>query len=109
MKQLSSWPGRDFFLGEGSIYGGYDTAFPQEMEKQGIFTYILKGGPGCGKSTLMRQIAEVFCDREPVERYFCSSDPHSLDAVVLTKSKVAIVDGTAPHGMGTVHSFRISR
>ena len=50
-----------------------------------------------GKSTLMKKIAGQFEDTEDVTVFYCSSDPDSLDAVVLHSSKVVIVDGTARH------------
>lgn len=59
---------------------------------------IIKGGPGCGKSTLMRHVAaaakERGCDTEQI---LCSSDPDSLDGVIIPKAGLALVDGTAPH------------
>jgi hypothetical protein len=60
--------------------------------------YILKGGPGVGKSTFMRRIAEkaALLDFD-IEFMHCSSDPDSLDAVFIPQKKVLVVDGTAPH------------
>ncbi len=59
--------------------------------------YILKGGAGTGKSTLLRRVAETAGDAGfPVTRYLCGSDPASLDCVVLD-GRVALLDGTAPH------------
>ena len=60
--------------------------------------YIIKGGPGTGKSRFMKKIAQVGEERGFfVERVYCSSDPHSLDGVIIPALKVAVVDGTAPH------------
>ncbi len=60
--------------------------------------YIIKGGPGSGKSTLMKRIANKALECE-YETHFvrCSGDPSSLDAVYIPSLKIAIVDGTAPH------------
>ena len=66
--------------------------------------YIIKGGPGTGKSYFMRTAARYaathgYC----VTEYYCSSDPASLDGVRLDPPRggerpcVAIVDGTPPH------------
>ena len=57
----------------------------------------LKGGPGTGKSTLMKKVAKVFKDKGySLEYHHCSSDDSSLDAIVI-KRKLAILDGTKPH------------
>ena len=59
--------------------------------------YLIKGGPGTGKSTFMRRIAEAAEKKgDKVEYYRCSSDPSSLDGIIINKS-VAIIDSTAPH------------
>lgn len=61
--------------------------------------FVLKGSPGCGKSSFMKSIAAAAEDRgEWAERIYCSSDPDSLDGVVLRERSVAVLDGTAPHG-----------
>lgn len=62
--------------------------------------FIIKGGPGTGKSTLMRRIANMAEARGgSVERYFCSSDHTSLDGVILDLGgeRVGVIDGTFPH------------
>lgn len=62
--------------------------------------YIIKGGPGTGKSTLMRKVAdEAENQGHSVEFFYCSSDPTSLDGVLITSLGIGIVDGTAPHLM----------
>ena len=60
--------------------------------------YIIKGGPGCGKSTLMRRLADE-AERRGLETelYYCSSDTNSLDGIVIKELGVAVFDGTAPH------------
>jgi hypothetical protein len=59
--------------------------------------YVIKGGPGTGKSTLMRMAAQEAENRGiPAVRYLCGSDPDSLDAVVIG-GRIALADGTAPH------------
>lgn len=59
---------------------------------------VIKGGPGCGKSTFMRAVARAALARgHEVSYVLCSSDPNSLDAVILPQLSLAFVDGTAPH------------
>lgn len=89
-----------YFLGANSpqgFYSLYSELLPPETASA---VYILKGGPGCGKSTLMGRVAEQLARAgETVEYILCSGDPASLDGVVLLRLGAALVDGTAPHGM----------
>lgn len=63
-------------------------------------TYIIKGGPGTGKSSFMKRIGTYAASHGFDAEYFhCSSDPNSLDAVVIPALKVSFLDGTAPHVM----------
>ncbi|HHV98483.1 MAG TPA: ATPase [Clostridiaceae bacterium] len=60
--------------------------------------FIIKGGPGTGKSHFMEYIAKEMNEKGyDVEYMHCSSDPDSLDGVVLPQIGIALVDGTAPH------------
>lgn len=62
--------------------------------------YVLKGGPGTGKSSFMKKLAQSASDMAcNVERIYCSSDPHSLDGAIVIKNgkKIAVLDGTSPH------------
>ena len=62
------------------------------------FTYIIKGGPGTGKSSLMKSVGEHFAKKGyKVEYFHCSSDMDSLDGVRIVEKNVAMLDGTAPH------------
>ncbi|MBQ7384587.1 MAG: hypothetical protein IJV72_07350 [Clostridia bacterium] len=63
--------------------------------------YIIKGGPGTGKSKFMKDTAKYAEDRGyRVEYYYCSSDPDSLDGIIID-GRVAMIDGTAPHPRDT--------
>lgn len=84
-----------YFLGGSSVLG-FQTKFHEVIHTPGYFTYILKGGPGTGKSTLMKKIARHF-EQGDVDLYYCSSDISSLDAVVIHDFGAVLVDGTAPH------------
>lgn len=86
------FPGGNTSLG---FFSYYDYILSQE-EAQKII--IIKGGPGVGKSTFMKKIAEEMLDRGyDLEFMHCSSDNNSLDGVVIPALKVALIDGTAPH------------
>lgn len=59
---------------------------------------IIKGGPGTGKSTMMKRIGEVMAERGfYTELFFCSSDNASLDGLSVPALGLTLVDGTAPH------------
>ena len=93
-----------YFLGANSPQGFYSLYDQLIDPRQADAIYILKGGPGCGKSTLMRRVALRAEEMgEQVEYIHCSGDPDSLDAVVLPTYKTAIVDGTAPHVVEPVY------
>ena len=85
-----------YFL--GAVSGGvFRTEFEKVIRDRGCFTYILKGGAGTGKSSMMKRIAEHFENRYHIIRFICSSDPASLDAVVIPELGTAVCDGTSPH------------
>ena len=97
---MTALPHIRYFLGANSPSGFYSLYDQLISPEEARAVYILKGGPGCGKSTLMRRVAaqaeEAGLDTEYI---LCSGDPDSLDAVVLPAKGVAIVDGTAPQGV----------
>ena len=75
----------------------FDTVFnPAEYSA----LYILKGGPGTGKSSFMKRLlAELEGHADECEAIYCSSDPASLDGVIIKKGaqRIAVLDGTSPH------------
>jgi hypothetical protein len=75
------------------FYSLYDSAL-EDLDR----LFILKGGPGTGKSTFMKKIGEQMEGKGlDVEYLHCASDNNSIDGVILPTCKVGIVDGTAPH------------
>jgi hypothetical protein len=86
------FPGGNTALGFFSYYGNI---LPQE-EANRIF--VLKGGPGVGKSTFMRRIGEKMTERGySIEHLHCSSDNGSLDGLTIPALQIAFIDGTSPH------------
>lgn len=62
--------------------------------------YILKGGPGVGKSSFMKKFASEMNNQNlSVEYIHCSSDNESLDGIIIPELNIAFVDGTAPHAI----------
>jgi len=90
---------RCMFAGSNTSMG-FVNFFGEILEANTNRIFIIKGGPGVGKSTFMKKIGQDLLDRGyNVEYFYCSSDPDSLDAVAVPSLKVAIMDGTAPHVM----------
>lgn len=94
-------PVLDFFLGALSP-SGFTGWFDQAAAAPEITPWLIKAGPGCGKSTLMRRLLErdaAQCQRDGnwIERIHCSSDPDSLDGVRFSDVGALVLDATAPH------------
>lgn len=81
----------EFFLGANAP-GGFASLF-EGLTREGLALYAVKGGPGCGKATLIRRLAGDLGGADEWIR--CASDPDSLDGVLV--GGAAILDGTAPH------------
>ncbi|MDO4219380.1 MAG: hypothetical protein Q4C78_05285 [Synergistaceae bacterium] len=89
----------DSFLGVSSSNGFYGY-FQLLANEPDLYLYLLKSGPGCGKSSLMKEIASIaFDNNQTAELIHCSSDPNSLDGVILWDKKIAILDATSPHSV----------
>lgn len=88
------FPGANTGLG---FVNRFDGILPP-WERSHYYTYVLKGGPGVGKSTLMRKVAARAAENGyGVEEFRCAGDPDSLDAVRVPALRVVLLDGTAPH------------
>ena len=97
--ESSVHPSVDFFLG-ATTPAGFKGYFAPLRREPGMQLVLLKSGPGCGKSTLMKRLARAAQDKgEPIQRIHCASDPDSLDGVIFLDKRAAIVDATAPHVM----------
>ncbi|HAZ21924.1 MAG TPA: hypothetical protein DCY84_06130 [Firmicutes bacterium] len=89
------FPGNNTSIGFFSLY----QYMPPPLENLKRY-FIIKGGPGVGKSTFMKAIAETILNMGyDIELHHCSSDNASLDGVVIPFLGVAFVDGTAPHSI----------
>ena len=88
---------RKIFPGGNTANGSkpfFEYIIPENVNR----IFCLKGGPGVGKSSMMKKIANEFIDKGyDVELHHCPSDPSSLDAVVIKKLGVVLLDGTSPH------------
>ena len=88
----------NFFAGANSG-AGFQNLFREILDVEDAYDFmILKGGPGVGKNTFMREIGRTMEQAgTAVEYLWCSGDPDSLDGVVLPELRCAVADGTAPH------------
>lgn len=87
-----------YFLAANSGVGFLSLFDSCYSAKDGWRVYIIKGGPGTGKSSFMKYMIKRAEEKD--EDYIavpCSSDPNSLDAVIFKDSKTVIMDGTSPH------------
>ena len=87
---------RHLFAGSNSGEG-FHSLFDNIIGPDARRVYLLKGGPGTGKSRFMREIADSVGRGYDQELFFCSSDSQSLDAVTFPELGVALIDATAPH------------
>jgi hypothetical protein len=90
------------YFGAANGFCGFRSNFgeifsPRRLDK----IFIIKGGPGTGKSSFMRRVKEELSSKMDVTEILCSSDPNSLDGILIGKNEVTIgiADGTAPHTM----------
>lgn len=96
---------RGSYFAAANGYEGFKSYFnkvfaPKDYKR----LYVLKGGPGTGKSSFMKRIREHFLSRSfGCDSIYCSSDSASLDGVIIygKTEKVGILDGTAPHEVDT--------
>ena len=83
------------FFGASTPQGLHD--FIPELTV-GLKRYLIKGRPGSGKSTLMREVVKKATSLGyDVDVYHCSLDPKSLDMVVVPELSFCVFDATAPH------------
>ncbi len=87
------------FFASANTTDGFKSYFPQIFSPTIIDKiYILKGGPGTGKSGFMRSISLLSQKNGySCEEFLCSSDTNSLDGVIISGLNIAILDGTSPH------------
>ena len=93
-----------FFLGSNTR-NGFVSYFDQlQNPRPGAQLILLKGGPGCGKSSTLRKVAAALETRGAYVEYFpCASDAQSLDAIALYDGSFAALDGTPPHVLEPLH------
>ncbi len=98
MPDFDKMPG--WFLGANTPKG-YFSRFDQIFsESPNGKCFLLKGGPGTGKSTVLKKIASALNEKgTSTEIIYCSADTDSLDAVMSFDGKIAAADATLPHSV----------
>lgn len=82
----------------GNTAQGFFSFYDNVIDTDTRRVFFLKGGPGSGKSTFMKRVADDMSARGfACEFHHCSADPESVDAVVFPEIGIALFDGTAPH------------
>ena len=83
------------FLGANTPNGFFSYYEPFIKDRK---AYVIKGGPGTGKSSLMKKVASEVLKKDIFTEYaYCSSDPDSLDGVLFPELSTVLVDGTPLH------------
>jgi len=93
-----------YFLAANSGEGFFSLFNTLYNAHEGWKLYIIKGGPGTGKSGMMKKIKLNAIERGfACHSVYCSSDPDSLDAVIIPELKISVCDGTSPHTVDPVY------
>lgn len=88
----------------GNTAEGFYSFHDNIMGSNRSMLYILKGMPGGGKSSMMKEIGKRAYEKGyTVELHHCPSDPNSIDAVVIEELKIGIIDGTPPHPIEAIY------
>ncbi|MDD2420661.1 MAG: PRK06851 family protein [Heliobacteriaceae bacterium] len=88
---------RKMFAGANTAQGFF-SFYDQIIRPDCTRIYVIKGGPGVGKSSLMKAIGVVLQEKGfDLEHHCCSSDNSSIDGLVIPAIGVALLDGTHPH------------
>ena len=87
-----------YFLGANTGRGFFSVYDDFTDENLADHVWYIKGGPGNGKSTFMRRVAQAAEEAgQTVEYALCSGDPDSLDGIYIREKRTAYVDATSPH------------
>ena len=94
--------GQDAYFAASNSSAGFISYYEEIFRASRIgHIWAVKGGPGTGKSRFLRDVSDCATnDGWHCEYIYCSSDPNSLDAIILTKEGregIALLDATAPH------------
>ncbi|MEW8972691.1 MAG: hypothetical protein AB2375_00730 [Tissierellaceae bacterium] len=94
----------------GNTSQGFFSFHDNIIGKDRNMLYILKGMPGGGKSSMMREIGErALNSGYDIEYHHCPSDPDSIDGIVINGLGIGIIDGTPPHAVDPIYPGLIDK
>lgn len=101
MEERSEYKSPERYFAASNSARGFKNYFDDIFKSRDVGRlFIIKGGPGTGKSRFMKEAAKAAeKNGYDVEYFYCSSDPDSLDGVLIGGGLCAITDGTPPHSM----------
>lgn len=89
-----------YFLGANAPKGYYSRFDQLFSDREGSRCFLLKGGPGTGKSTMLKKIGTVLKEKGlSTEEIYCTADTASLDAVLTSDLRISVLDATLPHAV----------
>ncbi len=89
---------KSYFLGGNTPEGFFSYYNHLISRRQAKRDYIIKGGPGTGKSSMMKKVAAWARENGyEADDIHCSSDPDSLVGILIRGLNIAMTDGTSPH------------
>ena len=110
MKDINICNDRNFYLGANTPSGFISYFNEVGSYKKDWYRFLIKGGPGTGKSSMMKFIAqELKKNLLDVELIYCSSAPGSLDGVILNNEKILIVDAAFDKIISVYESFNYEK
>lgn len=99
---------KEYFAG-GNTADGFINYLPYAAKGKSKI-WIMRGCPGCGKSTFLKKLSKAaFAKGLYHELIYCSSDPSSLDGIVIPEMSFAIFDGTSPHTLEVRYPLAVER
>lgn len=88
----------NYFAGGNTAKGFYNLL---ESNLYGLeIVYTLIGGPGNGKSSLIKRLASTWIEKGyDIEQIFCPFDNDKLAGLIIPDLKCGVIDGTFPQGV----------
>ncbi len=99
-----------FFLATNTPQG-YISKFDEFTPTGGEFiTYILKGAPSSGKSTIIKKLSSCLMEKGIGHQLiYCPNNRESLDGLICYEKNFALADGTYPHIINPIHPQSVHR